>query len=149
MSKTLLCFCTLLLAAGMAYANYVSPHKVGDALSTEDAQAMLSKYASPPQQPWREPDPAKIPSLARYIRASMPFGTQADRPQLTLAQALDIAAYINDDNTPRGQSPNRIKLYTDAALRPQGFAIPAHFLDQPKAYKRAKFVPFMNVNENY
>ena len=79
----------------------------------------------------------------------MPFGVQADKPQLTPAQALDIAAYINDDSTPRGQNPNRIKLYTDATLRPQGFAIPEHFVDQSKAYKRAKFGPFKNVNENY
>ncbi|WP_310345800.1 c-type cytochrome [Rhodoferax saidenbachensis] len=343
MSKALLCLCALLLAVGVSHANDVSPYKVGDALSTEDAQAMLSRYASRPLQPWREPDPAKIPAgpegdairegidlmlhtsqrvgnrspdenkrlnwnslncvnchqagpsglpgtkkfalalvnavndyprfdtksgkiisleqralgmfgsapvkmtvdkpefqaimaylrwlnseaqperamvgvgllpmkpigraadpvrgkvlyaskcqschgadatgqrkpdfdtgggylfpplagsdtydnaghmfaiplFARYIRASMPFGTQADRPQLTPAQALDIAAYINDDSTLRGQNPNRIKLYTDAALRPQGFAIPEHFVDQPKAYQRAKFGPFKNVNENY
>lgn len=90
-----------------------------------------------------------IPLLARYIRASMPFGTQADKPQLTSAQALDIAAYINDDAMPRRQNSNRTKLYIDTALRPQGFAIPEHFAGQPKAYQRAKFGPFNNVNEHY
>ncbi len=90
-----------------------------------------------------------IPLLARYIRASMPFGTLSDKPQLTPAQALDIAAYINDDAMPRGQNPNRTRLYTDAALRPQGFAIPEHFTGQPEAYHRAKFGPFSNVNEHY
>lgn len=343
MGKSLPRLCALMLASGIANANDVSPHKVGDALSTEDAQAMLSRYARRPQQPWHEPDPATIPAgpdgdairegmnlmlhtsqrvgnrapdeskrlnwnslncvnchqagpsglpgtkkfalalvnavndyprfdtksgkiisleqralgmfgsapvkmtadkpefqaimaylrwlgseakpgqamegvgllpmkpisraadplrgkvlyankcqschgadatgqrrpdfdsgggylfpplagndtydnaghmfaiplLARYIRASMPSGTQADRPQLTPAQALDIAAYINDDSTPRGQAPHRIRLYPDAALRPQGFAIPEHFVNQPKAYRRAKFGPFRNVNENY
>src|SRR6218665_517436 len=311
MGKSLPRLCALMLASGIANENDVSPHKVGDALSTEDAQAMLSRYARRPQQPWHEPDPATIPAgpdgdairegmnlmlhtsqrvgnrapdeskrlnwnslncvnchqagpsglpgtkkfalalvkmtadkpefqaimaylrwlgseakpgqamegvgllpmkpiaraadplrgkvlyankcqschgadatgqrrpdfdsgggylfpplagndtydnaghmfaiplLARYIRASMPSGTQADRPQLTPAQALDIAAYINDDSTPRGQAPHRIRLYPDAALRPQGFAIPEHFVNQPKAYRRAKFGPFRNVNENY
>lgn len=90
-----------------------------------------------------------VPLLARYIRASMPLGTQADKPQLTPKQALDIAAYVNDDAMPRGQNSNRTKLYTDAALRPQGFAIPENFLGQPKAYQKAKFGPFHNVNENY
>lgn len=90
-----------------------------------------------------------VPLLARYIHASMPLGTQASKPQLSPAQALDIAAYINDDTMPRGQNPNRTKLYTDAALRPQGFAIPENFGGDDAAYRRAKFGPFKNVNENY
>ena len=90
-----------------------------------------------------------VPLLARYIHASMPFGTQASKPRLTPAQALDIAAFINDDAMPRGQNPNRARLYPDAALRPQGFAIPENFPDQVQAYQKAKFGPFHNVNENY
>jgi len=91
-----------------------------------------------------------VPLLARYIRASMPFGASADKPQLTPAEALDIAAFVNDDATPRGQNPNRVKLYPDAALRPQGFAIPENFAGQPpQAYQRAKFGPFRNINEHY
>ena len=36
------------------------------------------------------------------------------------------------------------------ALRPQGFAIPENFTDQPPtAYQRAKFGPFRNINEDY
>jgi thiosulfate dehydrogenase len=91
-----------------------------------------------------------VPLLARYIRASMPLGASHDKPQLTPEQALDIAAFINDDATPRGHNPNRMKLYPDAALRPQGFAIPERFADQtPQAYRRAKFGPFKNINEHY
>lgn len=91
-----------------------------------------------------------VPLLARYIRASMPFGASADKPQLTPAEALDIAAFVNDDATPRGQNPNRTKLYPDVALRPQGFAIPENFAGQPpQAYQRAKFGPFRNINEHY
>ncbi len=91
-----------------------------------------------------------VPLLARYIRASMPLGASHDKPQLTAAEALDIAAYVNDDATPRRHNPNRAKLYPDAALRPQGFAIPEHFAGQsPRAYQRAKFGPFRNVNEHY
>jgi cytochrome c len=91
-----------------------------------------------------------VPLLARYIVASMPFGATHDKPQLTPAEALDIAAYVNDDSTPRGQNPNRLKLYPDAALRPQGYAIPEHYAGQPpEAYQRAKFGPFRNVNEHY
>lgn len=91
-----------------------------------------------------------IPLLARYIRASMPLGVSWDRPQLTVAEALDIAAYVNDDATPRRQNSNRMKLYPDAALRPQGFAIPERFVGQPpEAYKHAKFGPFNDINEHY
>jgi thiosulfate dehydrogenase len=91
-----------------------------------------------------------VPLLARYIAASMPFGATHDKPQLTPAEALDIAAYVNDDATPRRQNPNRLKLYPDSALRPQGYAIPEHFAGQPtEAYQRAKFGPFRNVNEHY
>jgi len=91
-----------------------------------------------------------VPLLARYIAASMPLGATYDKPQLTNAEALDIAAYVNDDSTPRRQNPNRAKLYPDAALRPQGYAIPEHYAGQPpEAYQRAKFGPFRNVNEHY
>ena len=91
-----------------------------------------------------------VPLLARYIRASMPFGTRYDRPRLSPAEALDIAAYLNDDAMPRGQNPARSRLYPDSVLRPQGFAIPENFVGQPiEAYRRAKFGPFLNVNEEY
>jgi thiosulfate dehydrogenase len=91
-----------------------------------------------------------VPLLARYIAASMPLGATYDKPQLTTAEALDIAAYVNDDSMPRRQNPNRAKLYPDAALRPQGYAIPEHYAGQPpEAYQRAKFGPFRNVNEHY
>ncbi|WP_026433122.1 c-type cytochrome [Paracidovorax oryzae] len=90
-----------------------------------------------------------VPLLARYIRASMPSGTSYERPRLTPGQALDIAAFLNDDATPRLQNPNRLRLYPDPALRPQGFAIPEHFAGRPQAYRRAKFGPFRDVNENY
>lgn len=89
-----------------------------------------------------------VPLMARYIRASMPKGSSYDKPLLTPEQALDIAAYINDDPMPRNQHPNRKALYPDAALRPQGFAIPENF-NHPKRYLRAKFGPFNHINEDY
>jgi thiosulfate dehydrogenase len=89
-----------------------------------------------------------VPLMARYIRASMPLGASHEKPQLTPEQALDIAAWVNDDATPRGQNPNRQKLYPDAKLRPQGFAIPENFKNQ-KDYLRAKNGPFKNINEDY
>lgn len=91
-----------------------------------------------------------VPLLARYIWASMPFGASYDKPQLTPEEALDIAAYVNDDAMPRRQNPNRVKLYPNPALRPQGFAIPEHFVGQPEAaYLRAKRGSFVNINEHY
>jgi cytochrome c len=91
-----------------------------------------------------------VPLLARYIAASMPLGATYDKPQLTPAEALDIAAFVNDDGTPRRHNPNRPRLYPDAALRPQGFAVPEHDAGQaPEAYLHAKFGPFRNVNESY
>ena len=78
------------------------------------------------------------------------LGTTYDKPQLTDAEALDIAAYVNDDATLRRQNSNRPRLYPDAALRPQGYAIPEHRAGQPpEAYLRAKFGPFRNVNEHH
>ena len=91
-----------------------------------------------------------VPLLARYIKASMPFGATYDKPQLSDAEALDIAAYVDDDATPRRHNPNRARLYPDAALRPQGFATPEQYAGQPPgAYLHAKFGPFRNVNEAY
>lgn len=91
-----------------------------------------------------------VPLLARYLVASMPLGASWQQPQLTPQQALDIAAYVNADGMPRRQNPNRLKLYPDAALRPQGFAIPERFAGQPpEAYLRAKHGPFRNINEHY
>lgn len=89
-----------------------------------------------------------VPLLARYIYASMPFGVDYADPELTPQEALDIAAYINDDSTPRPQNSGRDKLYPDPAFRPQGFAIPENF-DSKEDYLRAKNGPFKDVNEEY
>lgn len=91
-----------------------------------------------------------VPLLARYLVASMPLGATWQQPQLTPLEALDIAAYVNADDMPRRRNPNRHKLYPDAALRPQGFAIPEHHAGQPpEAYLRAKHGPFRHINEHY
>ena len=90
-----------------------------------------------------------VPLLAPYIRGPKPLGTDPDKPALTPAQALDIAAYLNDDAMPRPKSANRQGLYPDRAFRPQGFAIPEDFPGRHADYLRAKNGPFRNVNEEY
>ena len=90
-----------------------------------------------------------VPLLARYIRASMPLGASHDKPVLTPAQALDIAAYLNDDAMPRPKAADRTPFYPDQAFRPQGWAIPERFKGKPADYLRAKNGPFRDVNEEY
>jgi len=90
-----------------------------------------------------------VPLLARYIRASMPLGATHDKPLLTPDQALDIAAYLNDDAMPRPRTADRTPFYPDPAFRPQGWAIPENFKGKPADYLRAKNGPFRDVNEEY
>lgn len=89
-----------------------------------------------------------VPLLARYIRAVMPLGVSYENPELSPQEALDIAAYINDDLIPRPQTANRNSLYPDPEFRPGGFALPENY-SSTEEYLRAKNGPFENVNEEY
>jgi len=79
--------------------------------------------------------------------AAAAFGTlRAVAPAASFA----ILLYYAVANLAALRMPRAAKLYPDAALRPQGYAIPEHYAGQPpEAYRRAKFGPFRNVNEDY
>lgn len=110
-------------------------------------------YAFPPLAGYDTYDNAGhmflVPLLARFVMASMPLGASYDKPQLSATEALDIAAFINADETARRLNPNRARLYPDAALRPRSFAIPEHFEGRTDDYRKAKVGPFPDVNERY
>jgi thiosulfate dehydrogenase len=48
----------------------------------------------------------RLSSLARYVKAAMPYGATFDRPQLTDAQAWDVAAFINSQPRPHRPTPH-------------------------------------------
>ena len=47
----------------------------------------------------------RVISLARYVKAAMPFGATFDHPQLTDAQAWDVAAFVNAQPRPHLATP--------------------------------------------
>ncbi len=48
----------------------------------------------------------RVSSLARYVKAAMPFGATFDHPQLTDAQAWDVAAFVNSQPRPHLATPH-------------------------------------------
>lgn len=58
----------------------------------------------------------RVITAARFIKGNMPFGTNYDHPQLTDAEAFDVAAYIN--NQPRPDLPAKKYDYPDLAKKP-------------------------------
>lgn len=48
----------------------------------------------------------RVSSLARYVKAAMPFGATFDHPQLTNEQAWDVAAFINSQPRPHLPTPH-------------------------------------------
>ena len=48
----------------------------------------------------------RISNLAKYVKAAMPFGATFDHPQLTDAQAWDVAAFVNAQPRPHLRTPH-------------------------------------------
>ncbi|MCI1188755.1 c-type cytochrome [Hymenobacter sp. DH14] len=48
----------------------------------------------------------RVSSFARYVKAAMPFGASFDHPQLTDAQAWDVAAFVNSQPRPHLPTPH-------------------------------------------
>lgn len=82
-----------------------------------------------------------VPLLSRFVYANMPFGASASRPQLTIDDAYDIAAYVNSA-LPRKHNGARTGFYPMAPLRPSGFVLPEQFTGQPGLYEQRRFGPF-------
>jgi len=66
----------------------------------------------------------RIITAANFIRANMPFGTTYDRPQLTEAQAFDVAAYINTQARPQRAHLDRD--YPDRSRKPVDAPFPPY-----------------------
>lgn len=58
----------------------------------------------------------RVITAARFIKGNMPFGTIYTQPQLTDAEAYDVAAYINDQ--PRPDLPGKEHDYPDLSKKP-------------------------------
>lgn len=58
----------------------------------------------------------RVITAARFIKGNMPLGTKYDHPQLTDAEAYDVAAYINDQ--PRPDLPGKAHDYPDLTKKP-------------------------------
>ena len=48
----------------------------------------------------------RVSNLARYVKAAMPFGASFDHPQLSDAQAWDVAAFVNSRPRPHLPTPH-------------------------------------------
>jgi thiosulfate dehydrogenase len=65
----------------------------------------------------------RLIASASFIRANMPFGTHYDRPELSVEDAWDVAAYINAQARPKRSNleadyPNRARKPVDAPFPP-------------------------------
>ena len=65
----------------------------------------------------------RLIASASFIRANMPFGTHYDRPELSVDDAWDVAAYINTQDRPKRPNleadyPNRSRKPVDAPFPP-------------------------------
>ena len=77
----------------------------------------------------------RLIASASFIRANMPFGTHYDRPELSVDDAWDVAAYINSQERPRRANleadyPNRARKPVDAPFPPfaDSFSLEQHRL---------------------
>lgn len=81
-----------------------------------------------------------IPLLTRFLYATMPFGATYDHPKMSMAEAYDVAAYINV-TLPRKHNGNRDHHYPDPTTRPAGAAYREWF-HSDEEFLRAYLGPF-------
>ena len=65
----------------------------------------------------------RLIASASFIRANMPFGTHYDKPELSVEDAWDVAAFINSQPRPKREGldrdyPNRARKPVDAPFPP-------------------------------
>ena len=99
---------------------------LGQRLDARTAAVQRRRYAVPPL--WG-PDSfndgagmARPITAARFIRANMPFGTDPAHPALGVADAFDVAAFV--ETQPRPHFPRRVQDYPDLWLKPVDAAFP-------------------------
>ncbi len=99
----------------------------GQRLTLEEAAQAGRRYRFPPL--WG-PDSfndgagmARVITAAQFVRANMPLGTTFETPAISVADALDVSAYINEQARPQkadlqADYPDRARKPVDAAYPP-------------------------------
>lgn len=85
---------------------------------------------------------ARLLTAARYIKANMPYGTNASEPELTDEEAYDVAAYINSQ--PRPIKANKEKDYPDLTKKPKDCSYPPYADSIPQS--QHKYGPYNFTN---
>ena len=80
----------------------------------------------------------RVITAARFIKGNMPFGTTYKHPQLTDAEAFDVAAYINDQ--PRPDLPGKRRDYPNLTKKPMDCPYPPYA--DSLSRQRHQFGPF-------
>ena len=86
----------------------------------------------------------RLIASASFIRANMPFGTHYDRPELSVEDAWDVAAYINSQPRPHrdhldADYPNRARKPVDAPFPPYTDKFP------PEQHQYGPFQPLLDA----
>ena len=82
----------------------------------------------------------RVSSLARFVKAAMPFGASFAQPQLTDAQAWDVAAFINSQPRPHLPMPQD---WPDVSQKPVDYPF-APYADGFSA-RQHKYGPFQPI----
>lgn len=83
---------------------------------------------------------SRLKTATRFIYGNMPLGTTANQPVLTVAQAYDIAGYV--ESLARPHKANRDKDFPNPKFRPADYPVPAYFKGDPSALDKAKYGPY-------
>jgi thiosulfate dehydrogenase len=86
----------------------------------------------------------RVIASASFIRANMPFGTHYDRPEISVEDAWDVAAFINSQPRPKREGldqdyPNRARKPVDAPFPPYNGNFP------PEQHKYGPFKPMLDA----
>lgn len=84
----------------------------------------------------------RVIKAARFIKANMPNSTTWRDQKLTTQQALDVAAFINDDKIHQRPQPENLD-YPDAATKPIDYGL-GPYID-PFTAEQHKFGPFPEI----
>ena len=82
----------------------------------------------------------RVSNFARYVKAAMPFGATFDQPQLTDAQAWDVAAFVNSQPRPHLPTPRD---WPDIRKKPVDYPFGPYADDFPA--RQHKFGPFRPI----
>lgn len=106
--------------------------------------AMLANYQFPPlagEDSFNDgAGMSRIIKATYFIRSNMPFGTAADTPALSVAEAFDVAGYIVSLDRPHKKG--RENDFPDKKFRPVDYPVAEYFNGDTEQLERAKYGPF-------